>query len=247
MGFTDDVRQGLIDRIGRGKRYPNNKRMADELGVDPSQLNRFLKKERGLNADSLGQILDKVGAKITFEDDPADASRGLLQNGKQRPRRDLTIGTAPEDYIAVPLTSPESAARPGTIPETQIKGWVLVWRHQESIRFRSNLVAVEIDTNDFSMAPTLNPGDIALIDRNDQDPTPTGKIALTNTPGPDGGSKIRRVSTKRLDGDLELVFYSDDNRRFPPTTCRLEGDFHGDISRAIGGSVVWAWNDMTHK
>ncbi|WP_319469582.1 hypothetical protein [uncultured Pseudodesulfovibrio sp.] len=59
MGFTDDVREALINRIGKGKRFPNNKRMADELGVDPSQLNRFLKKERGLNADSLGHILTR--------------------------------------------------------------------------------------------------------------------------------------------------------------------------------------------
>ena len=75
MGFTEDIRQALLGRIGPGKRYSNNKRMADELDIDPSQLNRFLKKERGLNADSLGHILDRIGATIAFGDERSEERR----------------------------------------------------------------------------------------------------------------------------------------------------------------------------
>lgn len=247
MGFTDDVREALIQRIGKGKRYPNNKRMADELGIDPSQLNRFLKKERGLNADSLGHILDKVGASITFGDEPADAAREVCfqlpaKTQSDTPPSDLQ----PDDYLAVPLAASPVAAGPGLIPEDRIEGWVLVWRHQESIRFRSNLVAVQIGQNELSMVPTLHPGDIVLVDRNDRDPSPPGKIMLVCEPG-DGGTMVKRVNTKRLDDDLELIFYSDSSRDFPPTTYRLERDYDDDINRAIAGNVVWAWSDMTRK
>jgi len=248
MGFTDDVREALLSRIGRGKRYPNNKRMADDLGVDPSQLNRFLKKERGLNADSLGHILDKLGATIAFGDEPADAGREVcfMMPGKTQAEADAQNPSA-EDYLAVPLAASPVAAGPGLIPEDKIGGWVLVWRHQESIRFRTNLVAVEVGKNELSMTPTLHPGDIVLVDRNDRDPSPAGKIMLVCEPGHDGGCMVKRVNTKRLDDDLELIFYSDNSRDFPPTTYRLERDYEGDINRAIGGNIVWAWSDMTRK
>ncbi|HKI80608.1 MAG TPA: S24/S26 family peptidase, partial [Pseudodesulfovibrio sp.] len=194
MGFTDDVRQALLKRIGPGKRYPNNKRMADELGVDPSQLNRFLKRERGLNSDSLGHILDRVGVTLTFCDEPADATRevcfrppdtGRAGAGGLEPRAD--------DYLAVPLAAPSVAASSGLIPEESVEGWVLVWRHQESIRFRSNLVAVEVGPGEQPMAPTLHPGDLVLVDRDDRDPSPAGKIMLVREPGEDGAARIRRV------------------------------------------------------
>ena len=248
MGFTDDVRQALVSRIGRGKRYPNNKRMADELGIDPSQLNRFLKKERGLNADSLGHILDKIGATIAFGDEPADAAREVCFRMPSKSQADVnTPDPQSDDYLAVPLAASPVAAGPGLIPEDKAEGWVLVCRHQESIRFRSNLVAVEVGKNELSMVPTLHPGDIVLVDRNDRDPSPAGKIMLVCEPGEEGGAMIKRVNTKRLDDDLELVFYSDNSREFPPTPYRLARDFDGDINRAIGGNVVWAWSDMTRK
>ena len=126
--------------------------MADELDIDPSQLNRFLKMERGLNTDSLGHILDRIGATITFGDEPADAVRDLCF---RLPDKIQAEGNAPDpqsdDYLAVPLAASPVAAGPGLIPEDKVEGWVLVWRHQESIRFRSNLVAIEVGKNELSM------------------------------------------------------------------------------------------------
>jgi hypothetical protein len=58
---------------------------------------------------------------------------------------------------------------------------------------------------------------------------------------------IKRVAVKRLDDDLELVFYSDNSRDFPPMTYRLVRDYDGDLNRAIAGRVIWAWSDMTRK
>ena len=248
MGFTDDVRQALIDRIGPGKRYPNNKRMADDLEIDPSQLNRFLKKERGLNTESLGHILDKMGVSVLFGDEPEDAAREVCFRPPAKTRAEATApNPQPDDYMAVPLTNATVAARPGTVPEEAVEGWVLVWRHQESLRFRCNLVAVAVPPGDLSMAPALHPGDIVIVDRNDRDPGPTGRIMLVREPGESGRPLIRRVGTRRLDDDLEFVFYPDNSREYPPATSRLKRDFNGDVGRAIGGAVVWAWNDMSQK
>lgn len=248
MGFTDDVRQALIDRIGPGKRYPNNKRMADDLKIDPSQLNRFLKKERGLNTDSLGHILDKIGATVFFGDEPEDAAREVCFRPPEGTQAESGVpAPQPDDYMAVPLISAARAADPGPVPEDSVEGWVLVWRHQESLRFRSNLVAVAVKAGDLSMAPAMHPGDIVIIDRNDRDPSPVGRMMLVRAPDAPERPCIRRVGTKRLDHDLEFIFYSDNSREYPPTTGQLQRDFNGDVTRAIGGAVVWAWSDMAHK
>lgn len=248
MGFTDDIRLKLESLIGKGGLFSNKKRMADSLEVDPSQLNRFLTGERGLTADSLGKILDKLGAAIHFPDEPADATREVcfVSPGKVTAGKNLQ-GPEAEDYLAVPLAMSPVAAGPGLIPQDQVEGWVLVWKHHESVRFRNNMIAVQIGKNENSMIPALHPGDLVLVDRDDKNPEPPGRIMLVTEPGENGGAMVKRVSTNRAEDDIELVFYSDNSREFPPFTYRLNRDYDGDINRAIVGRVVWAWSDMTRK
>lgn len=260
MSFTNDLRDMLRLQIGAGKSYPNKKRMADALNVDPSQLNRFLDGERGLAAETIDRILEGLGAHIVLSG-PGAANGETGQEGvgcsSQRPVCFIcaqATGAAPlgtsrppdsEDYFAVPLASESVAAVPGRIPEEAVRGWVLVWRHHESVRFRTDLVAVEVGRGDMSMAPTLHPGDIVLVDRAEHTPDPAGKIMLVT--GPDAGCAVKRVSTQPVEGDLEIIFYSDNSREFPPTVHRLRRDYGGELARAIVGRVIWAWSDMTRK
>lgn len=248
MGFIENVRTALNNRIGTGKPFINKKRMADALKVDPSQLNRFMDDDRGLNSDTLGRILDALGAEVSFPDEPADAAMEVCFVSPQKVSSPADVkDPLPEDYLAVPLAASPVAAGPGLVPEDAIESWVLVWRHHESVRHRSNLVAVQIGKGERSMTPNLHPGDIVLVDRDDREPSPAGRIMLVCEPGPEGGAMIKRVSTKALDNDLELIFYSDNSKDFPPMTYRLMRDYDGDIARAIGGNVVWAWSDMSCK
>ncbi len=247
MGFSEDVRLKLNELIGKGGLFTNKKRMADALDVDPSQLNRFLSGERGLTMSSLGRILDKLGVKASFPDDSLAARDVCFVTPDKTPNAGDKGEPVPEDYLAVPLAAMPVAAGPGIIPDDEINGWVLVWRHHESVRFRSNLVAVEIGRNEHSMIPALHPGDLVLVDREDTNPEPAGRIMLVTEPGESGGAMVKRVATKKVDDDIELVFYSDNSREFPPYTYRLKRDYDGDISRAIVGKVIWAWSDMTRK
>lgn len=249
MDFTSNLREMLWAQVGENKAYANRKRMADALGIDPSQLNRFMEGERGLSVESLGRILDGLSARIVLPETlEAEGAREVCFVAPRTTgaSRDATPPAA-EDYFAVPLASEPVAAGPGRVPEDQIRGWVLVWRHHESIRFRTDLVAVEIGKNELSMTPTLHPGDIVLVDRAERSPDPAGKIMLVCEPGPEGGCAVKRVSTRHVDGDMELVFYSDNSRDFPPSVYRLNRDYGGELSHAIAGRVVWAWSDMTRK
>lgn len=237
----------LRERIGEGKPFPNRKRMADALGIDPSQLNRFIDGERGLSSDTLGRLLDGLGARLAWP--------GETEGGSARevcfvaPRMAAGEGGAPapqaEDYNAVPLVSEQAVATPGRIPEEAITGWLLIWRHHESVRFRSELMAVTLDKGELALAPALHPGDTVLVDRREKSPEPPGKIMLVRGPG--GGARVMRVASRAVEGDTELVFYSDNGRDYPPQVYRLQRDFGGDIDRAIAGRVVWAWSDMARK
>jgi len=247
VDFTSNLRTMLWARVGESKDFANRKRMADALGIDPSQLNRFMDGERGLSVESLGRILDGLGARVVLPGgaEPEAAREVCFVAPRATGAAYDVVPPAAEDYFAVPLAAEPVAAGPGRIPQDDILGWVLVWRHHESVRFRSDLVAVTIGAGEVSMSPTLHPGDIVLVDRGEKSPDPAGKIMLVSYP--DGLCAVKRVSTRMVEGDMELVFYAENPREYPPCVHRLNRDYGGELARAIGGRVVWAWSDMTRK
>lgn len=222
-------------------------KVKDFLGATRTTLYAVIKHKQKPSADKLFDWAEKFGASLHTPDNTArPATRDIefidpkiisAANGVQPP--------ASRDYLAVPLAESPVAAGPGRVNEDQLRGWIIVWRHHESIRFRTDLVAVELGRGETSMTPTLHPGDIVLVDRAERTPDPDGKIMLTCDP--DGGCAIKRVSTRKVDGDIELVFYSDNGKEFPPRVHRLARDYGGELAHAIGGRVVWAWSDMTRK
>ncbi len=245
MGFSDDVRSALSSLIGPGKPFANRKRMADSLEVDPSQLNRFLKGDRGLTVDSLGHILDKLRVELCFPHQDRTTREVCFVDPKPVATDARVSPAVAEDYVAVPLAAGPVAAGPGLIPEDAMDGWILVWREHEAVRHRDNLIAVRVGPREMSMVPALHPGDIVLVDRSDTSPEPAGRIMLVTDP--EGAAMIKRVAVSRVDSDTEFVFYSDNSREYPPQTHRLKRDYGGDPTRAIVGRVVWAWSDMTRK
>lgn len=199
-------------------------------------------------SDILCTWLEKQGARIVFEGDvqARPQTRDIefikpklvgIENGAPPP--------VSEDYLAVPLAEEAIAAGPGLMPQDALRGWVIVWRHHDSVRFRTDLVAVEIGKGQTSMVPHLHPGDIVLVDKADRRPDVDGKIMLVCDP--DGGCAVKRVSSRTVDGDVELVFYSDNAVGNPPRVFRLNRDYGGHLEAAIGGRVVWGWSDMTRK
>lgn len=248
MSFTDLVRTALQERIGPGKRFPNIKRMSDELGVDPSQLGRFLKKERGLNADSLGRIMDGLGAELVFPDQAKGAAMDVRFTSMQGQTEDKMPGMPdPGSFYAVPVTTPPVPGAPTTITRDAAKDWLIVSCAHEAIAYNENLLAMRVSRGDTAMAPMIRPNDTILVNPDDRTPHPPGRIMLVADPDPQMGTMIRRVSAKRLDDDMELIFYSENNIEHPPTTYQLNRDYGGDMSRAILGHVVWAWTDMNGK
>ena len=213
------------------------------------QVRNFLK-GAGTSIKDVAAMLDALGAKIVFPDEEAAGAKDVCF---VEARKSGVNGEAPPihaaRYMAVPLAEGEVAAGPGLVPQDSVRGWVLALKDHPSIRYRTNLVAVELGAGQESMVPTLHPRDIVLIDKDDFRPEPDGSIFLVRDPGPDADVAVKRVYTQSRDGERFLTFVSDnpDKKTNPPRVYSLERDYGGDLRRAIVGKVVWSWSDMTKK
>lgn len=221
MGVGRATVGNWLDGIRRGERvsFPDMLRYADSLNVDLAGL--------------LGFQPQNPSREVCFV-----APKRLSVEDKDTP--------IPEDYIAVPLAEGEVAAGRGMIPQDEVRSWVLVWKNHDSVRFRTNLIAVTIGKGQTSMVPTLHPQDILLVDRDDFKDryTPPGNIFMVREP--DDSVTVKRVSLKPRNGDMFITYYSD-NAEYPPMLYSLNEDYDGDIARAVVGRVVWAWSDMSRK
>ena len=217
-----------------------------ELGLG-STLDAWLNGTRTPSLSKLGPILEKMQAKLVFPGQETPTTRDVcFVNARTINAEEGAPAIAPEDYLAVPLVS-EAGAGPGVVPIADHESWFLVYRSEPSIRTRSNLIAVRIAKGSTSMEPTLHPGDIVLVDRNDKNASRPGGIWLVMEP--DGSGKIKRVKLDHVPAMriTRVTFYSDNVQEHPPEVYTLETDYEGDINRAVVGRVVWAWSDLSRK
>jgi len=248
MNMVEKVRQG-ISRLARDFGGPSA--LAEKAGVGQPNVSKFLSGKAIPRFDTVARILETLGVKLLFPDEERDTTKSVVFVSSKRSggAADSTGQPQAENYMAVPLAQGAVAAGSGLVPEDAVRGWVLAMKDQSSIRYRVNLVAVEVGRGQESMVPTLHPQDIVLVDRDDFRPEPDGSIFLVREPGPDAEVAVKRVYTSRKDGQTLITFISDnpDKRSYPPSVHSLETDFGGDLRRAIVGRVVWAWSDMTRK
>lgn len=220
--------------------------MARQAGVQQASLSRFINGEQAtLNGEALVRLITWLGGKITLDrDSGVDREVCFVSADKVSAPADANPPD-PLDYIAAPLVG-EVGAGAGYLPQDDIRSWFLVYRQLPAIRYRRNLLAVELGPASTSMQPTLNPGDIVLVDRDDRDVSHSGRLMLVLDPMDESGM-IKRVSVRENNGDFQITFYSDNAAKWPPSVYSLEKDFGGDWDRAIIGRVIWAWADVREK
>lgn len=245
MNFYDQflkvLRQAAYERFG------NPSQLAEFLGVAPAVLHRWLNGQRQANGAKMGDVMDALGVHLVLPDSDADQSRQVqFVNAKVVNKPEEAPPLVPDDYLAVPLIA-EAGAGPGIVPCDDQESWFLVYQNEPSIRLRSNLIAVRIAKGSTSMEPTLAPGDIVLVDRNDRNVSRPGNIWLVMEP--DGSGKVKRlkVDYDRDHNETQLTYYSDNVAQNPPEVYSLERHFDGDLNKAVVGRVIWGWSDLTNK
>ena len=235
-----DLLQVAIDK------HSSARALAEASGVTSANISRWKKGTQKPRLDEISKILDLLGAQIVLPDDNAAPDKDVcFVEAKVMPAGEHASPPLAEDYIAAPLVG-EVGAGPGYLPEEDIKSWFLCYKNLPAVRMRRNLIAVEIGGDSRSMQPTLNPGDIVLIDRDDRDVTHDGHMMLVLDPL-DGSGMIKRVSVRDVPGDVQITYYSDNASQYPPSVYRLNEDFLGDWDKSIVGRVIWAWSDVRNK
>jgi SOS-response transcriptional repressor LexA len=146
--------------------------------------------------------------------------------------QEVPKGLRPEDYYGVPLVEDRIAAGEGRIMEDHVEG--LVWVYKPEIGNRRNLVAVKLAPDAESMAPTLHPGDIVIIDRDDKKITPKGIYAVRAS---EDLLAIKRVSLSK-----DRFWLSSDNPGCPPQISDFDNS-----EKLIIGRVVWSWTSWIDR
>lgn len=210
-------------------------------GVTGDNLNKWLSGKRVPSIKNISPIIDRLGKFVTEIEPAKDV---CFVNAKVMPAGEFVAPPQSEQYIAAPLVG-EVGAGPGYFAQEEVESWFLVYKNVPAIMHRRNLIAVEIGPSSTSMQPLLNPGDIVLVDRDDQDVEHPGHIMLVRDP--DGAGMIKRVALNKDGSDWSLQFYSDNAAKNPPMTYKLGEDYDGDITKAVVGRVIWAWSDVRNK
>lgn len=220
----------------------NVSRASQAWGVTGDNLHKWLRGDRVPTLEKISPIMDRLGRFVAGRETDRDI---CFVNARIVPAGESAAPPVAEDYVAAPLVG-EVGAGPGYIPQDEVKSWFLAYKHLPAVRFRRNLIAVEIGKNSCSMQPTLNPGDIVLVDRDDRDIQHPGHMMLVLEP--DGSGMVKRVSVEDKDnGDYRITFYSDNTAKYPPVIYSLKDDYLSDWDRAIVGRVIWAWADVREK
>lgn len=241
MTIHDQFLRLLDEAISR---FGSANKLAKYLNVPPNLITRWKNKQRIPQLDTIQPLMDMMKAELTA---PVGVKlkNVCFVNARVIDADSVENRPKEEDYFAVPILG-EVGAGTGFVPENEVKGWFMVHRSVTGSRDIRNLVAVEIAPHSISMRPTLNPLDIALVDKDDRDWLRNGNIMLVLDPM-DGSSMIKRVSAREVKGDVQITFYSDNFAQYPPMVYSLMQDFGGEWHNAIVGKVIWAWTDMREK
>jgi phage repressor protein C with HTH and peptisase S24 domain len=134
-----------------------------------------------------------------------------------------------DEYVAVPLVEGKIAAGSGRVIREDIRSFV--WVYRPEVGRRTNLVAVQIGPQEKSMSPTLTPGSILIIDRNDKTVTKKGIYAVRTN---QDECAVKRVLV--ADG---VILLCSDNLDYPPVVATIS-----DLEQLIVGRVIWSWKSF---
>ena len=202
------------------------------MGVSPSAFRKWLKGEAEPSRERLVALANATGVSIAWlvtgegiEPDftePADSGR------RARPRPGSQNLDAAQ-FAVLPRTMETEGAGAISPPDAHQAGFIAM-RH-DWIRATFGLEPHQLSmqtANGESMAPTINSGDLLLIDVTQRDPGRFGIYVIDF----DGQHLVKRMQ-RRLDGGLLLI---SDNPRY--VTESLTADQAGMVK--VLGRVVWS-------
>lgn len=230
--FSERV-YSLLGIKGRGA----NILFAEQINVSPKLAHDILKGKIP-KYDSLLKISKKYGVSIdwlltgkTFQD-----IKNIQHNIFIAGKADKSDAIKSSDYAAVPLIEGKIAAGSGRIVDEYIKSWVWLYKPELKGRAYHDIIAVQLDKHADSMKPTINPGDIVIIDRTDKELKRKAIYAIRLE---DDACAIKRLDTvKGSIGEHHVIVIVSDNTAHEIELTRK------DQEQLIIGRAVWMWRGL---
>lgn len=213
MGFLNDLVQAI--RKAHQEKYGGvNSRLAKASEFDPAGLARFLEKDEHKKLEPLGRLADACGLRVMAVEDAAS-----------------------NDYAFIPRAFGSASAGPGAELEPGETERGLAYR-KEWLSSRTGsrpedlrLMPVEGD----SMHPTLDHGDMILVDQGDAAKTLIlDKIYVVR--------KGQHLYVKRYRRAPDRLLFMGDNRQRAYEDLEIRPE--ADTDFAIVGRVLWAGKEL---
>ena len=138
-----------------------------------------------------------------------------------------------EEFFKVPLVSGTIAATigSGVIVDEHVEDWAII--HRKVVGKKKSLIAIRIDKDDgMSMYPILKPGDIVIIDREDNfEINPKAIYAVRS----DNSCTVKRLQRA---GRYLLLLSENRGSGYEPKAIDLESNEHPIIGRVLWCSKV---------
>lgn len=225
--------------VNLGYRNRQDKKFAEDIEGTAGFLSQVLNDESGPSVDLIAGIAKRfpeanIRWLLTGEGAPLDDPHDIVIEAHPRViplGEKIALPTTDDldEYLAVPLVEGKIAAGPGRIVREEIHSFV--WVYRPELGKRRNLVAVRIGDQEKSMLPTLAPGSILILDRNDKEISRQGIYAVRT--GNDECA-VKRIHV--LDGHILLC---SDNPEYPPLLAPTT-----ESEQLIIGRAIWTWKSL---
>lgn len=215
---------------------------AKSLGVPVSTFASWVRGSRKPSIEHLNNMFERLN--IQFHEPIAQESINIQAESVPTENSTSPGETVSSDYLSIPLLSQCNAGF-AIIDHTAIKESFIIYRNIESLKFRSNLIAVRISKDDESMFPVLRPGDIIVVDKSDRVLSKESGTYLVSIPKV--GVSVRYVSLVIYENETKITCFSESSNNYPPRVYSLVNDFMGNSDNFIIGRVVARYGPVKSK
>jgi len=211
--------------------WPSADRLARAMSVSPSAFRKWLRGEAEPSRERLVALADaaKVGIAWLAKGEGAPPTFAKPEHGGGRARPAEAERIDPGRFIVLPKQPEGVAAGAGAPPPPRPDAEYIAFRH-DWVRAMFGIEPAELILETAvgeSMQPTIQDGDLLLVDTTDRSISSFGVYVLEI-----GGERLVKRVQRKLDGSLVLI---SDNDTYQPD--QVSGDMLDSVT--VIGRVVW--------